>query len=214
MVMVQVNQGMLEIGGASFALDARTPSGDQYLIAPFVHGTLVAVVDGLGHGDAAAQAASLAVETLKRSSDDTPAVLLFRCHEALHGLCGVSLSLALFDDRSGVLSWLGIGNVWGSLFRFGSQQYLLSCRFLLARAGLVGVQLPSLKHDAIVLRPKDTLVFATNGIHRRAGWEAPVVGTAQHTAEEILSRHKTGGDDAVVLVARFLGPGPRPARAS
>jgi hypothetical protein len=42
------------------ALAGQVVSGDQYLGKPFVNGVLVAVIDGLGHGEDAAAAANLA----------------------------------------------------------------------------------------------------------------------------------------------------------
>jgi hypothetical protein len=40
----------------------------------------------------------------------------------------------------------------------------------------------------------------------------PVEGSPQQLADHILARFGTSTDDALVLVARYLGPGGGPAR--
>src|SRR5262245_2765968 len=56
---------LLECGIAGSTLPGQRISGDHYLVAPFPGGALVAVVDGVGHGNEASIAARTAVNTLK-----------------------------------------------------------------------------------------------------------------------------------------------------
>ena len=49
----------IEWAVATQPLPGPSVSGDLHLVEPFAHGALVAVVDGLGHGDEATAAARI-----------------------------------------------------------------------------------------------------------------------------------------------------------
>jgi hypothetical protein len=53
--------------------------------------TVCAVVDGLGHGQAVASAAKIAITTLAASAHEDIVSLVHRCHAALQGTRGVVL---------------------------------------------------------------------------------------------------------------------------
>jgi phosphoserine phosphatase RsbX len=55
---------LVEYGVAMQAHPGELVTGDAYLVRQVPHGVLVAVVDGLGHGQEAAMAANIAVTTL------------------------------------------------------------------------------------------------------------------------------------------------------
>src|SRR5436190_4048002 len=108
----------LELGVATLALGGQTVSGDQHLVKSFADGILVAVIDGLGHGQEAAHAAKIAVNTLNTAADHASIITLIqRCHEALAKTRGVVMSLALFNELDRTITWAGVGNVTGVLLR-------------------------------------------------------------------------------------------------
>jgi len=195
---------LIEWGVASRPLAGQRESGDLGLVAPFAGGLLVGVVDGLGHGDEAAAAARAASEVL-RAQPEAPVLWLMRCcHEALHETRGVVMSLASLSTAYGTLTWIGVGNVLGLLLR--ADTTLQPPReALLLRGGVVGFNLPQLSASVIPLLPGDTLVFATDGI--RSGFEAQLAPTRapQQCADQILAQHAKETDDALALVAVFLG---------
>src|SRR5262245_34806908 len=82
---------------AGLALTGQDVSGDLHLVQPFDHGVLVAAVDGLGHGPAAASAARAAVATLAAHAHESVVLLLKRCHEELRETRGAVLTLASFN---------------------------------------------------------------------------------------------------------------------
>src|SRR5712692_7135198 len=111
---------LLEWGVATLPMPGEKESGDLHLVEPFRNGALVAVMDGLGHGAEAAVAARNAVETLKAHPDESVINLLNRCHESLRTTRGVVLGIAAFNAVEGTMTWLGVGNIEGMLFRNGS----------------------------------------------------------------------------------------------
>ena len=88
---------VLERGEAGLAHAGERRSGDLAVFAPSARGGLVAVIDGLGHGDAAADASEVAAEILSAHADDEPQRLLERCHEELRRTRGAVMTLAWFD---------------------------------------------------------------------------------------------------------------------
>lgn len=194
---------VIDHGVATLTLPGQTESGDRHVVAAGGHGVLVAVVDGLGHGAEAAGAARDAVRVLERHAGESPRALLERCHEALQGTRGVVLSLACFDGPGHSMTWLGVGNVEGVLLRGGSPARAT----LVTRGGIVGWQLPPLRPQVVAVAPGDTLLFATDGIRSGFAQRLPADASPQQLADHVLAHHATGNDDALVLVARYLGGG-------
>ena len=189
---------------ASEPFPGETESGDSHIVRTMADGVLVAAVDALGHGREAAPVTRCAVAALMSWRGGALDALVRHCHRALIGTRGVVLSVATFDAREDRLSWLGVGNIRGSLLRW--DRSLVSVRAeLVERHGIVGLGLPSLRISTVPVRRGDLLVLATDGIRRgyihRMGWMA----RPQQLADRILADYASGVDDALVLVARYRG---------
>jgi hypothetical protein len=195
---------LLEWGVASLPLLGRSESGDRYVVRFFPDGVLLAAIDGLGHGDEAALAARTAEAVLQDQPHEPVISLVWRCHERLRSTRGVVMSMASFDVSQGLLTWLGVGNVRGLLLRSGLTSSFPSEELLL-RAGFIGGQVPHLEASVIPVYSGNTLILATDGISGEFTQEYKPSETPQRVAESILSRYAKGNDDALVLVARFVG---------
>lgn len=195
---------LLHWGVATLALEGQSESGDLHMVRPVNDGVLAAVVDGLGHGEEAAAAARLAVATLERYPEEPPLSLLQRCHVALKGSRGVVMSIAYFDATRSTLTWLGVGNVEGVLHHADWSERSARAS-LITRGGIVGSEVPAVQAAVIPVGPGDTLVFATDGIATDFLSDVSAKEDPQRLADQILARHGKGTDDALVLVARYLG---------
>src|SRR6266550_2242487 len=196
---------MIDWGVAAQALAGEMESGDLHLVKRVGRGTLVAAVDGLGHGAEAAAAARAAVAALDRYAEESLPPLVRRCHEALAGSRGVVMSLAYLGGVQPSLSWLGVGNVEGVVL-YAARPARSS---LVTRGGIVGgAALPELRTDVVPVAPGDLLIFATDGIRGGFAEGLPSDATPQQLADQILARYGKGTDDALVLVARYAGGGP------
>jgi negative regulator of sigma-B (phosphoserine phosphatase) len=194
----------LEWGAATLALPGQEESGDRYLVQPLPSGVLVAVVDGLGHGPEAAAAARIAIEVLERHADEALLPMVNRCHRALLPTRGVVLSMAAFHVPDGTMTWLAVGNVEGVLLR-AAVSATPPYESVLLRGGVVGYQLPSLSATVLPVTRGDTLIFATDGIDSRFTAGLTRSDPPQQIADRILAEHRKATDDALVLVARYLG---------
>src|SRR5262245_56529417 len=167
MLHLSIPSRLLDVGVASTALTGHRESGDLHLVRPVDGGdsVLVAVVDGLGHGQEAAVAARIAIDTLDRHAAATVPHLIQHCHEALIGTRGVVMSVAQFDAARDPMTWVGVGNVAGVLAA-GDREGRTSFTALVTRAGIVGSpsdDLPA-RPWVIPIQPHDILVLATDGL--------------------------------------------------
>ncbi|MGH9480645.1 MAG: SpoIIE family protein phosphatase [Terriglobales bacterium] len=199
----RIQTQLIEYGVAALTLPGQDEAGDLSLVVSGPTGVLVAAMDGLGHGAEAAAAARTAASVLRRHAAEPLAGLAQRCHEALRGSRGAVMSLAWFDGAAGTIGWLGVGNVAGVLLRRSPRPL----EMLTLRAGVLGDRLPTLISESLPIEPGDTLIFATDGV--RSGFAFGLAlgnGSAvQHMADQILERYAPRTDDALVLVARYLG---------
>lgn len=192
----------IEIGVATLPLTGQQESGDLSLVKRVGPGTLVAVVDGLGHGQEAASAAHAAVGAVDRYSKESLPDLVKRCHTALVGLRGVVLGLAFFDTKGATVTWLGVGNIVGVLLR--ADQAARPARVsMVSIAGFVGAETPQATSRTVSLMAGDTVILASDGIKDGFADALTLTAPPQLLADQILSRHAKGTDDALVLVARY-----------
>lgn len=197
----------LHWGVAGRAVPGQDVSGDLHLVEPTPAGALVAVVDGLGHGDKATAAARTAVNILREDPSRPVVELIQRCHEALVKTRGAVMTLASFNSRERSVVWLSVGNVAGLLLRADAKA-TPHCESAILRGGVVGYQLPPLYPSVHPVCPGDLLILVSDGI--RDGFEQGVIATdaPQQIADRVMGRFFKGTDDALVLVVRYLGAGP------
>jgi negative regulator of sigma-B (phosphoserine phosphatase) len=195
----------LEWSIAAATMPGETESGDRYWAGVVSNGMVFAVIDGLGHGPAAAAAAGIAIAALDRHIGDPVTQLLHHCHEALRGSRGVTMSLAAFNTEDAMLTWIGVGNVECALLH---QDAGLPCDKLLLRNGVVGVLSPGLRAEELPVRPGDILTMATDGVAAERALCISMQGRLEAMADGILAKGSKGTDDALVLVARYRGAQP------
>jgi serine phosphatase RsbU (regulator of sigma subunit) len=195
----------LDWGVASRTKTGEVESGDQYFVRQSNRRTLLAVVDGLGHGGEAAAAAYTAINLLQQAEGDEPiAALVKRCHIALQTTRGAVMGLAALGAEDNEMQWLGIGNI-ESVVCYAHPDARPRVRPLLSRGGIVGHRLPVLLASALPLARGDVLVLATDGVHTDFTGRLTSGEPVQGMADRILAQYAKETDDALVLVVRYLG---------
>jgi phosphoserine phosphatase RsbX len=183
------------------ALPGESESGDLDVFVEFTGGTLVGAIDGLGHGEEAAAAARAAAAVCRGHAAASLTELVQLCHLELRNTRGAVLSLASFRDADATMSWLGVGNVEGVLFRADADAKRPR-EELICRPGIVGYGMPPLREHVLPVHAGDVLVFATDGIN--SGFfavQSPTRRTPGDVADEILRSYAKENDDALVVVA-------------
>jgi hypothetical protein len=198
---------VIDWGVAARPLPGEARSGDAHVVEPFPGGVLVAAVDGLGHGDEAADAAATAVGILTRCAGEGPVGLLERCHEGLRESRGAAISVASIGWEERKMSWLGVGNVEGSFVR-ADPSARPARESLLLRGGVVGFRLPRLVASVVDVGPADTLLLTTDGIAGPPFEGIRMSDPPAAIADAILAGLARSTDDALALVARCPGDLP------
>ena len=192
---------VLDCGVAGAALEGEDRSGDLAVFTPTSSGGLACLIDGLGHGGAAADAAEAAAEVIRVYAEAPAQDLLDRCHEALKETRGAVMTLARFDIDAAEIEWTGVGNVDARLWhpKAGGRHDVA-----LVFGGVVGYQGPRVRPSTLALDPGDLLVMVTDGIDPGFASALNGGGAAQAVAERIFAAHSKGTDDALVVVVRYL----------
>lgn len=194
----------VEWGFASRSVDRAAESGDRCIVTPTHEGALLVVVDGLGHGEKAAEAAQVAVATVHEFTDSSILSIFSRCHERLKGTRGVVMSLALINAAERTMTWAGVGNVEGLLIRGGTGSEARKSHLIQSR-GVIGDRLPPLVVSTKSMSEGDIVICFTDGIRTGFDEVLNLRSPPQQIANAILASHRRGDDDALVLVARYLG---------
>lgn len=186
---------------ASSPADGQDVSGDAYVVRSAADGFVLAVADGLGHGPEATMAASMAIAAATHPGEDSPSVVLRRCHEACARTRGVVMTVVHVDTTRNSVCWAGVGNVEAMLIR--SRLYGPSRReTAMLPGGVVGVALPPLKEQTYEIEPGDLLALVTDGIQGEFVSELMTLAAPSSMAARILDRHHLKADDGLVLIAR------------
>ncbi|MEO3764049.1 SpoIIE family protein phosphatase [Streptomyces sp. B8F3] len=186
-------------GGVNVPYAGESESGDGWAVRPGDGRLDAVVVDGLGHGPAAAVATRAALAEFERQLVTDPAAYLDRAHEAMRATRGGVLGVCRIDADRGALAFAGIGNVSGRVLHRGGS------RPLLGRPGTLGTRPapPSPHVERAPWEPGATLVLASDGI--RSGWDLTAHrGLLRHApalVAAVLHRdHGRPADDATVLI--------------
>jgi hypothetical protein len=166
---------------------------------------LFGVIDGLGHGEAAATAALCAVETVEKYRTEPLDVVMQLCHRALTETRGVAMTLARVDFETDTMSWIGIGNVSADLVAKRPTGVEVRSSALLA-GGIIGYKMPQvlLTHQLTIV-PGDLLLIASDGVSEDLLAGIDFAAPATTIAEQLIGRYGKDTDDALVLAARHRG---------
>ena len=194
----------IEWGSSTRFRAGSATGGDLGVVATVPSGTLVAAIDGAGHGPEAARAAATAAEVIRSFAGADLRLLLQDCDEALRPTRGAALSIALLSFASEQLTWVGIGNVEGRLVRRPPKQHRTHVSLPLT-GGVLGRGLPRITSTTLDLARGDVLILATDGISTSFADRLVPIGRTDEIAEQIAADHGMPADDKLVLVVRYLG---------
>ncbi len=188
-------------GAVNVPLGGTGDSGDGWLVTADDGHLDALVVDGLGHGPAAAAASSAAVAALSGRPVSDPGLFVVRAHEAMLGTRGGVLGVAVIDAGNGELAYAGAGNIVGWVLHGGKSQGLLS------REGTAGTQArpPRPYVTRLPWPPGATLILASDGIRtlRDLPSYAALWSHDPSAAAAVLYRdHVRGTDDGCILVVQ------------
>lgn len=184
-------------------LHGQIVCGDQYLIKECDDTILLAVIDGLGHGEEAYFAAKMTIKTLEEHCSEPLEALVILCNQSLLNMRGVAMTIGKIDLNN-TFHYVGIGNISGLCWK-RDENFRLIQQSLLTYNGIVGAHLPSsLQIQKINLSSGDVIILTTDGIKNKFEDETPTLILTEEIAKNIFNNYGSESDDKLVLVAKLL----------
>jgi anti-sigma regulatory factor (Ser/Thr protein kinase) len=176
--------------------------GDDATLVRSDRDLLVSVVDGLGHGPQAREAAVRAIATLHDNAHLPLPELLARCDTELLGTRGAVMAVARIDLGAATVEHAAVGNTTSRMHETDG-----TARPLLSTAGTLGVSRPTrrLTAERVGFAASRVLTMVSDGIVTRLDLTGEPGLMRRHPvmiAHHVMSKFARGSDDAIVLVAR------------
>lgn len=182
--------------------DVEPVSGDDAIFLRTDDALVVAVVDGLGHGPAAHEAAATAIATLHAQASQSPETILQECGKAVIDTRGAVMAVARIDLTRREIAYAGLGDINTRIYR-PHDSYRFS-----SRPGFLGKrdqQVVKVHAESIPLRAGDVFLMFSDGILTRMDLAEEFQLLREHpvlVAEHVMERFRRTTDDAIVLVTR------------
>ncbi|MBT9329569.1 ATP-binding SpoIIE family protein phosphatase [Paracidobacterium acidisoli] len=182
----------------STAIQGETLSGDGWSVSE--DGRAFLVVDGLGHGMFAADAAKAAISIFQKYQNSSPQVILEMAHAALRSTRGAAAAVARVNPGTSTLDFAGIGNI--SCVLMGPER----SQSLVSHNGTLGHQMRRVQQFQYPCQPSDLLLMQSDGLTTQSRLGIPpslLLQSPSVVAPLLFSEQVRGRDDATILVTRL-----------
>lgn len=193
--------GCIHTGTISEPITGEELCGDGWGVRRFPDSLMLMVVDGLGHGIFAAEAAHEAERVLKRAGDVSPHHVLQDTHDALRKTRGAAIAVARIQPERGLLTFAGVGNISASIVSSGLSRSLAS------HNGTVGHQIQRVQEFTYPWNKDSILVMHSDGLGSRWDLERYPGIWSKHPSIIAAILHRDfcrKRDDVTVLVAKTV----------
>jgi hypothetical protein len=157
------------------------------------------MVDGLGHGCFAAEAASAAVRIFNGNTHLPPVEILQKAHGALRSTRGAALAIAEIKSATSLVRYAGVGNIAATVASGGATRSLVS------HNGTVGHEMRRVQEFTYPWPAGALLIMHSDGLQTRWTFANYPGLTSRHAATVagvIYRDFQRGRDDATVFVMR------------
>jgi len=191
-----------EIGAVRIPKRGESACGDDWGIA-FANGRAVlAVADGLGHGQSAADASRRAVDVAVQRSADQPGMIVAQVHAALRSTRGAALAIAELDSTGASVRYAGLGNISAVIVSPSGSKNLVSYN------GIAGHEARKIQEFAYEWPRDGLLVLHSDGLSGRwdlSRYPGLALRDPSVVAGVLYRDFSRGRDDALVIVVRAAG---------
>jgi anti-sigma regulatory factor (Ser/Thr protein kinase) len=206
--------GNLDWGVVSMPKPREEVCGDAFAVIEREDGFVATVVDGLGHGPLAFDAAREAIRIFELSPVGDVGEIVKRAHAALRHTRGAAMAVAAMSRDRNEVSFAGVGNISGSIVNPGESRGMASL------GGIVGYELRKVQTFAYRWLDKGLLVLASDGLSTRFSlhdYPGLIQRSPSIIAGVLYRDFNRRTDDVTVLVVRpesAKRPGPPWSQAS
>lgn len=173
--------------------------GDTGVILESEKTLFVALLDVLGHGAEAYEVAQKARLFLESNYLEDLVELTMELHQAILNTRGLVGSLVRLDISSGLLDYVGMGNIVSR--RFGSEYY----KFV-NRDGIIGYKMPKPRMENLQLKKGDILLMHSDGIRENSGItnnNGVFDGHAESITKELVQKFSRQNDDSACFLLKY-----------
>lgn len=171
-------------------------NGDAYLIKQWDDHILVALIDGLGHGEEAAKASEAAKEFVSEHFDKDLEQIMRGLHDSLTKTRGAVVGMTRIDLAEKRFAFCGVGNIEAKLIIDPPIQPV-------SRDGIVGANMIKIKKFEYHYDSLKAIVLHSDGVSSK--FDLPkyknLSTDPQKIAKKILNDCWNGRDDATVIFA-------------
>ena len=176
-----------------------TVNGDAFVIKHWPGHTLIAVIDGVGHGQYANRASNAACTYIETHHRQPMEDLFMGTARACRGSRGVVMAVAVFDWRTAQITFASIGNIETRVYN-ASRDKMFS-----VRRGIVGLQMPKPRVTTESWEKGSIMLMHSDGLS--AHWSLKKLQPMQHLpaaaiARKLLTGHAKDQDDATIAVIK------------
>ena len=186
-----------EVGAINNPLRGEYVSGDGWCVHETDRGIAVTIVDGLGHGPLAKEAALKALLVFAENYQAPVSEVLEKIHTDLRPTRGAAVFLLTSTENS--FSYTGVGNIFAVLHT------PLKKKVLSSQNGTAGLRIGAVKTQEEQWNVNDYFIFHSDGLTSRWNIENYPGITTKHSAilAALLFRDfDRGTDDTTVVVVR------------
>lgn len=194
----------LEVGAVQVSKAGEDVCGDAWAWRLRDGRLAILVVDGLGHGYPAHEAARTAVDVFRKSHENAPASVIEEIHLALRATRGAAAAMIAVDLARGTAAYAGLGNIAGAVVPDGADR-----RNFISHNGTAGHTAARIQEFNYVVPNASLIVMASDGLGTHWNLNA-YPGLWRHSATTVaailyrdFSRRR---DDVTVVVAKERPP--------
>jgi anti-sigma regulatory factor (Ser/Thr protein kinase) len=189
----------LQIAGMAVPYPGERLCGDGWACHHGPSRSAILLVDGLGHGIAAAAAAEEAIHLFHRHAERAPGEILSYVHDGLKKTRGGVAAVAEIRPAERVLTYAGVGNTAASIVSKGGSRSLVS------HSGTLGVASPRIQEFRVDWPDDAILIMHSDGLTSRWDLSSYSGLLARHAAiigGALLRDYRRQRDDASVVVVK------------
>lgn len=194
---------LVEVGVVSEPIHGEDCCGDGWSVRHSEDGALLMVVDGLGHGPLASEAAREAEQVFSSTKAPSLVSMLNDIHDALKKTRGAAAAIAKIDIRKELLTFAGVGNIGAAIVSKGFGRNMTS------HNGTLGQVMERVQEFTYPWNRDNIFVMHSDGLVSRWDletypgiWSKP----ASVVAALLHRDFNRGRDDVTVLVTKAVQP--------
>jgi len=190
-------EGLMQYGVISIPALGAEHNGDAFVIREFDQKILIAVIDGLGHGEGAHAVSHEAATYIQKNYMHDLSAIIENCHKVLRRTRGGVMGLLRVDLERSILAYSGVGNIGIKIIGKKPARPV-------SMPGIVGHNFRKLLVEEFPYIRGDTIFMYSDGISDMFNPDKLELKgkSPQNIAEEVAGKFGIHEDDNTIVIAR------------